>query len=219
LEEAGVQSVVLFPLRFHQETLGFIWATNFDIRNTLEIKETLELTTFFISSQIANYNMIKRLEHISYTDLLTGVNNRNAMNNRITGITEGTEHIASPFGVVFADLNGLKTVNDSSGHFAGDLLLRKAAIVLQEVFTGDEIFRAGGDEFMVIISGCTEAEFLQKVEILRKRADSPNTVSFAVGSYFSASGCDIRDALHKADEDMYANKQLYYTMHPERKLR
>lgn len=51
LVEAGVRSVVLFPLRQGNEILGFIWAVNFDTENTQRIKETLELTTFFLSSQ------------------------------------------------------------------------------------------------------------------------------------------------------------------------
>ncbi|MCR5267660.1 MAG: GAF domain-containing protein [Lachnospiraceae bacterium] len=55
LVEAGVKSVVLFPLRQGNDLLGFIWAVNFDTENTQHIKETLELTTFFISSHIARY--------------------------------------------------------------------------------------------------------------------------------------------------------------------
>ena len=53
LVEAGVKSVVLFPLRQGNELLGYIWAVNFDTENTIRIKETLQLTTFFLSSHIA----------------------------------------------------------------------------------------------------------------------------------------------------------------------
>jgi diguanylate cyclase (GGDEF)-like protein len=80
---------------------------------------------FLISAEIAGYKMMKRPEITSYSDMLTGVMNRNAMNNRITGIIEETENLAEPYGVVFADLNGLKRVNDEQGHAAGDLLLKK----------------------------------------------------------------------------------------------
>ncbi len=219
LEEAHVNSVVMFPLRYNNEVHGYIWATNFDTRYVMRIKETLELTTFFLSSEIASYKMMKRLEHISFTDLLTGVSNRNAMNNRISGIVEGTETLPLPFGIVFADLNGLKRVNDEEGHAAGDLLLKKAALLLQERFTGDEIYRAGGDEFMVMISDCTAENFAEKVEALRESSSDPDNVCFAIGCCFTDTECDIRDVMRRADEDMYRNKAQYYTEHPERRHR
>ncbi|MBR4199659.1 MAG: GGDEF domain-containing protein [Oscillospiraceae bacterium] len=215
LEEAHVNSVVLFPLRYNNEVLGFIWVTNFDTNDTMRIKETLELTTYFISSQIANYLLLKRLKHISYTDLLTGVKNRNAMNNKISNIVSGAEKLPITFGIIFADLNGLKQVNDTLGHGAGDILLRKAAILLQELFGGDEIFRAGGDEFMVIISGCTRSEFDRKVKALKESAGDPENVCFAVGCHYDEDSGDIRAAMRLADEDMYQNKEAFYAAHPE----
>ena len=219
LEEAGVESIVLFPLRHNREMIGYIWVTNFNIENTQRIKETLELTSFFLSSEIAGYNMMTRLEHIGYTDLLTGINNRNAMNNRIMDIVSGDETISVPYGVVFADLNGLKRVNDEGGHAAGDLLLKKAALILQEVFIGDSIYRAGGDEFMIIASDISESAFSEKVHDLRKAASDPDSVCFSVGSFYNSSGSDIRDAMRIADEAMYKDKEEYYQKYPERKYR
>ncbi len=217
LVEAGVDSVVMFPLRYNNEVLGFIWATNFDTNETDRIKETLELTTFFLSSQIASYNMLRRLEHISYTDMLTGVMNRNAMNNRVNDIVSGKEKLECPFGVVFADLNGLKEMNDDHGHTAGDILLKKAAILLQEVFAGFDVYRAGGDEFMVILTGCSEEELERRVGLVRERENDPDGASLAAGRYFSAEGCDIRSAMHFADEDMYRQKERYYAAHPDKR--
>ena len=219
LEEAGVDSVVMFPLKYNGEVLGFIWATNFDTKNTLHIKEILELTTFFISSEIANYKIMKRLEHISYTDLLTGVKNRNAMNNRVSNIVSGNEPMDKNYGIVFADLNGLKRVNDTIGHYAGDLMLKKAAIVLQEVFDGDEIYRAGGDEFMIIVSDCTQTEFSAKVQKLKNCSQDPNKVSFAVGSCYCIAGSDILKAMRISDEDMYKDKGAFYSEKPDMKYR
>ena len=219
LKESGVKSIIMFPLRYNREHIGFIWATNFDIDNTGHIKEALELTTFFISSEIANYLMLKKLEHISYTDLLTGVYNRNAMNDRIAAITAGEETFDEPYGVVFTDLNGLKRVNDEEGHDAGDILIKKAALLLQEVFKGGDIYRAGGDEFMIIVPRCTEKSFIAKVEWLRARASDPENVSLSVGSVFNSNGLDIRDVLKTADEAMYADKERYYEKWPERRYR
>ena len=65
LVEAHVNTVVLFPLRQGTELLGFIWVTNFRSDMALRIKETLELTTFFLSSHIARYQIVKRLLLVS----------------------------------------------------------------------------------------------------------------------------------------------------------
>ena len=217
LDDSNVQSIVVFPLRHNKDLLGFIWATNFNVDDVERIKKTLELTTFFISSEIASYKMLRQLERISYTDLLTGIMNRNSMNNRVTGIVSG-EPVAKPYAVVFADLNGLKRVNDEDGHSAGDLLLKKAGIVLQEVFVDDEVYRAGGDEFMVIVSGSRE-DFDKKIDMLRAKASDPDNVCFSFGYCFNDSDIDIRDAMRIADEEMYKDKEKYYSEHPERRYR
>ena len=159
--------------------------------------------------------MVKRLEFYGFTDMLTGVKNRNAMNNRITDIVSGEEAVAVPFGVVFADLNGLKLMNDTHGHSAGDILLKKAGILLQEIFVEDEVYRAGGDEFVVITMDCPKEAFDKKVEALRANMDMSNDVSLAVGSYHVASGCDIRTAMRYADENKYKDKREYYLKHPK----
>lgn len=219
LVEAGVDSVVMFPLRYNGEVLGFIWATNFETKNAMRIKETLELTTFFLSSQIASYNLKKRLEMISFTDLLTGVYNRNAMNSRVSEIVSCAAEKKVTYWVVFADLNGLKKMNDVQGHSAGDLLLKKAAILLQELFKGNDIYRAGGDEFVVIIPGCDRQELEKKVDALREASQDPENVCLAVGSSYCGLKTDIRDAMRDADEDMYERKSRYYSRYPERKWR
>ena len=123
--------------------------------------------------------------------------------------------ITVPFGVVFADLNGLKLLNDTQGHSAGDILLKKAGILLQEIFVKDEIYRAGGDEYVVIVTDCSEEAFNKKVQALRSHMDMSNDVSLAVGCHYVSSGCDIRTAMRMADENMYTYKKEYYRKHPK----
>lgn len=218
LTEFGVHSLVLFPLIYSGETLGYIWATNFDTDNTLRIKNTLELTTFFLASEIASYQMVRQLRQMGTMDLLTGVYNRNAMNNRVDELCQD-ENRKLRIGIVFADLNGLKQVNDSEGHYSGDLLLKQAALTLQKVFTGCEIYRAGGDEFVIIAIGLSERELASRVRLLQANSELPESVSFAVGFYYDESSGDIRRAMRAADERMYENKHDFYQHHPERKNR
>ena len=219
LVKTGIKSLVLFPLRYNGRTIGYIWSLNFNIENTVKIKETLELTTFFLASEIANYQLMKKLEMLSSMDMLTGVNNRNTMNNKVDEIVEGKRKMKYPYSVVFADLNGLKRVNDEEGHIAGDQLLKNAAAILRGVFYDCEVYRAGGDEFMVLADGLDETEIEARVKQLIDQAANTRNVHFAVGTCAVNKGDDIRSAMHTADERMYADKNAYYEQHPDRKYR
>ena len=219
MQGADIHSLVLFPLQYNNEIIGFIWATNFDTKDTDHIKETLELTTFFIASEIVNYQLLQKLEMLSSTDLLTGVKNRNAMNNRVLKIVTGRERMPNTYGIVFADLNGLKTVNDGDGHNAGDTLLKNAAKALMDSFPDCEIYRAGGDEFVVISMDTSKETIEAQIESLRKKADDPEPVSFAVGFYFDDKQGDIRVAMREADARMYEDKKRFYAKYPENRKR
>lgn len=215
LMKAHVESIVLFPLNYNDETLGYIWASNFDTDNTVKIKETIELTVFFVASEIGNHKLLSRLKTLSSMDMLTGVLNRNEMNNRIDELRKKDSDQITGFGIVFADLNGLKRVNDNNGHEAGDLLLKNAAIVLQNVFVGDQIFRAGGDEFMIILSYTNEEAIKDKCNTVKKLSKKYSNVSFALGYVYQNDSSNITEALKTADQRMYEDKAKYYLDHPE----
>ena len=208
---ASVKSLVLFPLKSDDETLGYLWALNFNTEDTPHIKETLELVTFFIASEISRHQLMSRLKTLSSMDMLTGVFNRNAMNNRVEILTVDNKN--KTMGIVFADLNGLKRVNDCEGHFAGDLLIKNASLVLQKCFSEYEIYRAGGDEFMIIALDISGEELEKRVENLKKSGEKSG-VSFAVG-YCSDSIYNIKKAMQTADERMYEDKEKFYKLRPE----
>ena len=211
---AEVTSLVLFPLRSRGEQIGYIWVVNFDTAQTVQIKETLELTTYFLGAHIAGYQLLERLNVLSSTDMLTGVRNRNAMNNRVDSLLRGKEPRIREVNIIFADLNGLKRVNDQEGHFAGDLLLKNAALILQKCFTGCEIYRAGGDEFMIIAPDLPESDIHRMIDHLRADTSDPNGVCFAVG-YARGKVQDILHSMRTADERMYADKERFYRLHSD----
>ena len=211
LTGAGVSSIVLFPLKYNGETLGYMWAINFNTENAQKIIETLELSTFFIAAEISNYLLVDKLRIMSSVDLLTGVYNRNAMNTRIDEIVNGGKHKKAT-GIIFTDINGLKYTNDHEGHNAGDRLIRSAAELIRKHCPDAEIFRAGGDEFMIIVNDTPKDKFENMVESLK----SPeNGVYLAVGSYFNSDQLDVRTAMHIADEQMYIDKERYYKQFPD----
>ena len=189
LVEAGVKSVVLFPLRQGDEVLGFIWAVNFDTANSQRIKETLELTTFFFSAHIARYNAYKHLKHMSYTDALTGLPNRFALTEYISGLIGKKEKFAA----VSMDLNDFKHVNDTLGFDAGNRVLIDVTgrwKAVSEGATGNVenyLTCIGGDEFFLVVSGYETEEELKDVILRFDDALSDNLTVDGCDLYVSAS--------------------------------
>ena len=219
LRKHDVRNIILYAVRNNNTLVGFIWVANFDVSKIMQIKETLELTTFLIAAVIANHQLISQLEFRSTVDGLTQVNNRNSMNDRVDKLVSGTESRPESMGIVLADLNGLKTVNDDEGHDAGDKLLIRASALLKLAFGDYEIYRAGGDEFFVFCPDITEEKLAEQVKQLCSLANSTPDVSFAVGAVHVTGEYDIRHAMKTADERMYRDKQEYYRTHPEKDRR
>lgn len=184
LVEAHVNTVVLFPLRQGNELLGFIWVTNFNGEDALRIKETLELTTFFISSHIARYKVIQRLQHMSYTETLTGLPNRFASRERISKLIENGE----TFTAVAIDLNNFKSINDTLGFDAGNQVLVEIAKRWDALSEGAPeqsdcfLSRTSGDEFVLLIRNYKNQE------------DLLNTIDKYVNALrenLTVDGCDL----------------------------
>ena len=216
ITSAHGKNIVLFPLKFQDKLLGYIWALNYDTAKATSIKETFETTASILASAINNHLLMDRLKVLSSKDILTGVMNRNEMNNYVDKLCKENTS-ANSVGVIFADLNGLKRVNDKYGHNVGDKLLKNAALALEEVFDADEIFRVGGDEFTIIITGISEEELNKKVETIREVSGKYEHVNFALGQCYNESRSNVRQALRIADERMYEDKRQFYAQHPELK--
>ncbi len=219
LAAGGAKTIVLFPLKSRDQLLGYIWAINFNAENTVMIKEALELTTFILGSELGSHLLLDRLRILSSKDMLTGVFNRNEMNNYVDSLCTGKNETDASVGVIFADLNGLKTVNDEFGHNAGDVLLKDAANALREVFANEEIFRAGGDEFCLIITDTTEEELAGRIAEIRRVERKYNRVSFSLGGSVVSDSRNVRTALRQADERMYEDKEKFYRENPDAKKR
>ena len=216
MKVAGINTIVIYPLRSVNKTIGYIWAGNFPVEKTQMIKETLGLTAFILSAEIANDQNVKKMKIMSSTDLLTGVYNRNAMNNRISYDVNGEEEIVKPFGVFFIDVNGLKTINDTQGHLAGDNLLKDVATTLKELKSDKaEIYRVGGDEFLIITPETMRDDFDSLKEQLISMSERPGRAHYAVGACHSTEYDDVRRAMQIADARMYDVKEEYYSRHPE----
>lgn len=152
----------------------------------------------------------KRLEYLSYTDILTGINNRTYFELRQKHF--GDEKFL-PLGVIMGDVNGLKIVNDTFGHLEGDRLLKNIAEVLSNVL-GDkgELFRFGGDEFVMLLPNSSRAACEQIISDIINSCNNYNSVYSMNISLGSAIKTDmdkgIYDILKEAEDKAYRQKLL-----------
>ena len=215
LLENDIHNIIISAIRYNQRLVGFIWAANYDTEKMSLIKDTLELASLPIASVVANHQLISRLKLKGTTDELTQVANRLAFNDRLERSNAGELTQPETMGVVSADLNGLKKVNAEQGHETGDRLISRAASILKIAFGDYEIFRAGGDEFIILCPNIEEEQLNNQVAQLRQLADNAKDVSFAVGSVFCEGEYELNEAVQAADKEMYKDKKVYYDNHPE----
>ena len=211
---SGVKSLVLYPLRNRDTLYGYIFAANFNVKNTSFIREIMELNSYILSAEVENYRMRQQLEILGTTDLLTGMLNRNAMNKRIFDIANGMVDVGKGLGVVYVDMNGLKTVNDSMGHGEGDKMIKWIASKLTAVYKDKEVYRAGGDEFVIIAADITKKEFDARFKKLAAASRVEGEPSFALGSCYCDSDINIKIIMKTADSAMYKDKAEFYKNNP-----
>ena len=157
----------------------------------------------------------KYLEEIAITDEMTALYNRRAFDDDIALIEK--EGIPDKLVIVSIDLNGLKQVNDTLGHGAGDELITGAANCLRKVFNGaGKIYRTGGDEFTAVLS-CGQKETEKLLQILQEETDNWRgvyvnhmTMAYGLASREEFITYSIQQLEKEADSRMYQNKNAYY---------
>ncbi|WP_296572823.1 bifunctional diguanylate cyclase/phosphodiesterase [Ruminococcus sp.] len=184
ITSAGGKTIVLFPLMFKNELLGYIWAINFSDDKVSTIKETLELTTFILASELYSNRMVEHLRYLSYTDALTKLPNRFASSDYVADLVRREER----FTVVSIDLNHFKSINDALGFKAGNKVLTEVSKRWKAISDNrssgytDYMTRLNGDEFLLIIHGYSSDEELRS--IIARYAD-------ALNESLTVDGCDI----------------------------
>lgn len=150
-----------------------------------------------------------------FIDAQTGLFNRSRWND----IIKNPLPASRASGVMMLDLNRLKYINDTMGHKMGDKMIFGFATILREVFTTDcMVFRWGGDEFTVLVSGADRDKMNQYVFNISKAVDEYNTsgnipeIHYAVGYALSTDypSFSYEELMKKADEKMYLDKSEWY---------
>ncbi len=204
-----VDSLVVSPLVIKGKIVGFYGVDNPPKEFLNHISVMFMVLGYFISSMMRRRNLVDSLEKMSYYDQLTGALNRHGMNEFVAHV----DYDAS-IGLVYCDVMGLKRVNDTEGHLAGDALLVRAYECLCNTFPKEVVFRIGGDEFLAMSSNIEKEDMDEMIQNLRASMEDYQ-VKFAIGSVWE-SKCNgrIEKLLKLADERMYEDKEEYYSKHP-----
>ena len=167
-----------------------------------------------------------QLTRQAFHDALTGLANRALFRDRVQHALAGASRHPTGVGVLFLDLDGFKTVNDSLGHASGDhLLLAVSQRLLSCVRPGDTVARLGGDEFAVLVDEASESVATAAATRILTALDEPVTidgravgVSASIGVVLGDIGDDADELLKRADTAMYAAKAAgkcrYMTFEP-----
>ena len=159
-------------------------------------------TTIAISVFVYYVFLILR---VTKKDPLTGLLNRQAY---YSDIANEPEEITA---LVSIDMNGLKFINDTEGHTAGDTAISTIAKCFRRASKRNQmVYRVGGDEFIIVCRKTTEDDVAALIKRIHEHVNSTR-YSCSVGYSFSPDGRkSIDELLRESDADMYAKKQLYY---------
>lgn len=156
-----------------------------------------------------------KLEMLAKTDMLTGLNNRRAGIEILEKAYLKCKKERTPITVCFADIDGLKHVNDTYGHGVGDNMIRAVAMILKKQLDGSgEVCRLGGDEFLLILPGIQKSQAMLlasriKQSVSRTFVSDAQSISMSFG--FKEAEFDPNETVYTlinvADSDMYKEKR------------
>lgn len=208
----GCMNLMEVLLKDDNQIVGCMGIENYVKAEVLNTKSLLQSVSLFLNAEIKNQMLIDQLTELSRKDQLSGCDNRNAYEEDMMRL----ERKRTPIGIIFADLNGLKSMNDSFGHAKGDKLIIRTAQLLSEVFEGGHIYRIGGDEFILTFEDPDEAHFNavmeQKNSVIEK-----GEIRVSIGWGWTNNSAGRERAQLAAEQMMYRNKAEYYKTHDRRK--
>ena len=158
---------------------------------------------------------LEEVKHRVSIDSLTGVMSKHAYVDIEANIDERINRgIMEPFAMVVFDLNDLKMVNDTDGYNAGDKYIVKSVELIQECFKYSPIYRVGGDEFTIILTGqdydnrkALLSAFNERIEDNLKK-DDLIIVAAGLSIYMPEKDSTILQTFTRADREMYIRKHL-----------
>lgn len=232
-DTVGETNITNLKLRFYRMAVNYYQAITkptreleasrlyFDAYNKHRTEELSDYQTFLSTYQAMEQakKENERLARLAHYDALTGLQNRSIMRRRIDAIFEEAYQLHQFMAVEILDIDNFKHFNDTYGHTTGDRCLVALAKVLSDV-SGDhvEVFRYGGDEFVVLYHGLSEMDVLNVADQLQKGIRNATiktetasvisglTISQGICGFVPSGGNKNWDLLYAADIALYSVK-------------
>lgn len=204
LKPQNIQSLITVPIIEKERLAGYFGVDNPKAGNLNEISNILKMLAYFFQSLLERKQRADYLKKLGYTDSMTGALNRNAF-IRDTMPDDNRELVSA--GCFFVDINGLKRMNDTYGHEAGDELIRRVYRTICSEVQDYPVYRLGGDEFVVLCQNASREEMAVMEQNLREKLNG----DAAVGAGYLENPDDLSVMVDEADQKMYQAKELYYS--------
>ena len=214
LHRRGLGSEAAWPIIIGDSIWGIVWATTRDDEAVLDHDHlsTLRLVATHAAAAISQAQRIAEFEELALSDPLTGLGNRRVLEEKLDSIFQRSPIDRQDVALIMCDVDGLKQINDTEGHAAGDRLLVKAGEALLDAastVSKSTVCRIGGDEFCIILDGggMLSAEPVMTLAA-RTFAESGTGRSLSFGIAFATP--DVAspiDLLGVADEAQYEAKR------------
>lgn len=228
--EWGKIYIAYLPVRDGDEIVGVIGVEfeaehQYNTYHTLLLVSPIEVVILCTACMLVAKILFRRISNPLYkdmfnTDYLTNLKSRNAFEVDVANL--GARRISKGIGFYVIDLNGLKRVNDTLGHEAGDIYIQTAAHSFRDA-AGENItiYRTGGDEFVLLSKDDTISKMGQLTQEMIALFDKRKPLwevplSFSIGyALFDPSiDSDFSDTYRRADKRMYEQKRVYHAENP-----
>lgn len=165
------------------------------------------ISSYMIQVKADSIIFRKKSGFLAENDVLTGVKNRNCYELRLQSYADECSESVT---CVYIDVNGLHQLNNTEGHKAGDEMLRYIAECIREQFDMEDIYRVGGDEYVILLKDADVKDVNIKLTQINKAVEQKN-YHIAVGlEQSSKSFCEMESLVRAAEEKMFAEKDEYY---------
>lgn len=217
--DEGEPSVFVFhPLHYLDRNFGYVVLNNGQSPKAYEY--TFNFWLHDIADGVESLCRLRSVNYMFYTDVMTGLYNRNGFNTMLSEIIEEAKKEDKTILVALADMNYLKKINDTYGHAEGDIAIKSAASLLKTTTVpcaiSEKNFRIGGDEFVKIAIGDFTDEYVlefkeklyQAADEFTKKSDKPYITQMSLGYCMGKVNTveELEAFLTKADAAMYEEK-------------
>lgn len=203
-----------FPLKFYTDNLISGWRDNYIFK--LPMGEVVAIYT----DVTAQKKKEEELKKLSVTDKLTGLKNKRALDHDLDIAVKFANAHQLPISAIMIDIDYFKNYNDLYGHIEGDKCLKRVTRVAKEQITNDldDIYRFGGEEFVIILNNSSQEDALKIAEQIRIAIETEKiphedsitskyvTASLGIGTKLAQEKINAETLLNKADKQMYLAK-------------